>query len=78
MPGMPLYTTEFLTRRTGKEDAHYDSDCAEFLEAPFFLDAVHHVSFPFLSCGQGRSIVSKPSGGLRQVENRCPMQKKDN
>mgnify|MGYP002673410078 FL=1 len=45
-PGVQLYTTNWLSRRGGKNGAVYEPRCAVCLEPQFPPDAVHHPDFP--------------------------------
>ncbi len=46
LPGVQLYTANYLTERRGREGAHYRERDGICLETQFFPDAVHHPDFP--------------------------------
>ena len=54
LPGMQVYSSGFLTERSGKGGAVYGQRHAVCLEPQFFPDAVHHENFPspILRAGQ--------------------------
>lgn len=46
MPGVQLYTGNFLTGHPGKEGVHYDYRNGFCLETQYYPDAIHHDNFP--------------------------------
>lgn len=46
MPGVQLYTANFLTRHKGKEGVCYDYRNGLCLETQYYPDAIHHNNFP--------------------------------
>ncbi len=46
LPGLQLYTANYLTDRPGKDGAHYRERQGICLETQFYPDAVHHPAFP--------------------------------
>lgn len=46
LPGVQLYTANWLSRRNGKGGAVYEPRCAVCLEPQFPPDAIHHPAFP--------------------------------
>ena len=46
LPGLQLYTANYLTERPGKDGAVYRERDGVCLETQFYPDAVHHPGFP--------------------------------
>lgn len=53
LPGVQIYTANFLDSEPGKEGASYSRRSAVCFETQYFPDAVHHDSFPQPLCRKG-------------------------
>ena len=53
LPGIQMYTGNFLTHEEGKDGAVYGARSALCLETQYYPDAVHHDNFPGPVCRKG-------------------------
>lgn len=53
LPGVQMYTANFLDHLQGKNGAVYEKRDAVCLETQYFPDAVHHDNFPSPICRKG-------------------------
>ena len=54
LPGVQMYTANFLDNEPGKDGATYAARSAVCLETQYFPDAVHHDNFPSPVCRKGQ------------------------
>ncbi len=54
LPGIQMYTANFLDNEPGKDGAVYAKRSAVCLETQYFPDAVHHGNFPSPVCRKGQ------------------------
>lgn len=55
LPGMQVYTANFLNHEPGKEGASYERRSAVCLETQYYPDAIHHDHFPGPVCRAGET-----------------------
>lgn len=55
LPGIQVYTGNFLDQETGKDGAVYPRRAAVCFETQYFPDAVHHENFPGPVCKAGQA-----------------------
>ncbi len=55
LPGIQVYTSNFLDQETGKDGAVYPYRAAVCFETQYFPDAVHHENFPSSVCRAGQA-----------------------
>lgn len=55
LPGIQVYTGNFLDQETGKDGAVYPRRAAVCFETQYFPDAVHHENFPSSVCKAGQA-----------------------
>ena len=55
LPGIQVYTSNFLDQETGKDGAVYPYRAAVCFETQYFPDAVHHENFPSSVCRAGHA-----------------------
>nr|WP_122642579.1 aldose epimerase family protein [Luxibacter massiliensis] len=55
MPGMQVYTANFLDHEPGKGGLHYQRRWAVCFETQYFPDAIHHEHFPGPVCRAGKT-----------------------
>ena len=53
LPGVQMYTANFLDHEPGKDGALYEKRSAVCLETQYYPDAIHHDNFPFPVCRKG-------------------------
>ena len=53
LPGIQVYTANYLPAQTGKDGAAYGPRCALCLETEYFPDSIHHPAFPQVVFGPG-------------------------
>lgn len=58
LPGVQLYTGNFISQMKAKEGADYDKRHGLCLETQYFPDTVHHDNFPSCVFGEGRDYDS--------------------
>lgn len=58
LPGMQVYTSNFLDREPGKKGARYERRSAVCLETQYYPDAIHHDHFPGPVCRAGEEYFS--------------------
>ena len=58
LPGVQMYTANFLDNEPGKNGASYAKRSAVCLETQYFPDAIHHENFPSPVCRKGLHTVS--------------------
>ena len=56
LPGVQMYTANFLDGVKGKNGAVYEKRSAVCLETQYYPDAVHHDNFPAPFCRAGKKI----------------------
>lgn len=59
LPGVQMYTANFLDHEQGKDGAFYEKRSAVCLETQYFPDAVHHADFPSPVCRKGMKYDSR-------------------
>lgn len=58
LPGVQMYTANFLDNESGKDGAFYTRRSAVCLETQYFPDAVHHDNFPSPVCRKGEKYYT--------------------
>lgn len=58
LPGVQMYTANFLDNESGKDGAFYTRRSAVCLETQHFPDAVHHDNFPSPICRKGERYAT--------------------
>lgn len=59
LPGVQIYTANFVDGEPGKDGASYIKRSAVCLETQYFPDAVHHENFPQPLCGKGEKYDTR-------------------
>lgn len=59
LPGVQMYTANFLDHEPGKDGAIYTKRSAVCLETQYFPDAVHHDNFPQPLCRKGQKYDTR-------------------
>lgn len=59
LPGVQMYTANFLDNEPGKDGASYAKRSAVCLETQYFPDAVHHEEFPQPICRKGEKYDTR-------------------
>ena len=59
LPGVQMYTANFLDNEPGKDGASYEKRSAVCLETQYFPDAVHHDNFPSPVCRKGEKYDTR-------------------
>lgn len=59
LPGVQMYTANFLDNEPGKDGAFYAKRSAVCLETQYFPDAVHHENFPSPVCRKGEKYDTR-------------------
>ena len=59
LPGVQMYTANFLNGEPGKEGALYGKRSAVCLETQYFPDAIHHDNFPGPVCRAGEKYDTR-------------------
>lgn len=59
LPGVQMYTANFLNGEPGKEGALYGKRSAVCLETQYFPDAIHHENFPQPLCKKGEKYDTR-------------------
>ena len=59
LPGVPIYTANFVDGEPGKDGASYIKRSAVCLETQYFPDAVHHENFPQPLCRKGEKYDTR-------------------
>ena len=59
LPGVQIYTANFLDNEPGKEGASYIRRSAVCFETQFYPDAVHHDNFPQPVCRKGKKYDTR-------------------
>ena len=55
LPGMQIYTSNFLDQEPGKKQAVYPRRAAVCFETQYFPDAIHHDNFESPVCRAGET-----------------------
>jgi len=61
LPGIQLYTGNFITDERGKNDVHYRRRQGLCFETQYFPDAIHKSNFASPVCGAGETYYTKTS-----------------
>lgn len=59
LPGVQMYTANFLDHEPGKDGAVYEKRSAVCLETQYYPDAIHHDNFPSPVCRKGMKYDSR-------------------
>ena len=59
LPGVQMYTANFLDNEPGKDGAVYESRSAVCLETQYYPDAIHHDNFPGPVCRRGEKYDTR-------------------
>ena len=59
LPGVQIYTANFVDGEPGKDGASYIKRSAVCLETQYFPDAVHHENFPQPLCRKGEKYDTR-------------------
>lgn len=59
LPGVQMYTANFLDNEPGKDGAVYGSRSAVCLETQYYPDAIHHDNFPGPVCRRGEKYDTR-------------------
>lgn len=59
LPGVQVYTANFLDHEAGRNGAVYESRSAICLETQYYPDAIHHDNFPGPICKKGEKYDTK-------------------
>lgn len=59
LPGVQMYTANFLDNEPGKDGAVYGSRSAVCLETQYYPDAIHHENFPGPVCRRGEKYDTR-------------------
>ena len=59
LPGVQMYTANFLDHEPGKGGAFYEKRSAVCLETQYYPDAIHHDNFPSPVCRKGMKYDSR-------------------
>ena len=59
LPGVQVYTANFLDHEAGRNGAVYESRAAICLETQYYPDAIHHDNFPGPICKKGEKYDTK-------------------
>lgn len=59
LPGVQMYTANFLDHEPGKDGAFYEKRSAVCLETQYYPDAIHHDNFPSPVCRKGMKYDSR-------------------
>ena len=59
LPGMQLYTANFVNGEIGKGGTAYQRRSAVCFESQYFPDAVHHINFESPVCGVGETYHTR-------------------
>ncbi len=70
LPGIQVYTSNFLNQESGKDGAVYPYRAAVCFETQFFPDAVHHANFPSPICKAGQAYHTVTAYRFRTNDRR--------
>lgn len=65
LPGVQIYTANFLDQEPGKDGASYEKRSAVCLETQYYPDAVHHDNFPQPLCRKGEKYDTRTAYRFR-------------
>ena len=77
LPGVQMYTANFLNGEPGKEGALYGKRSAVCLETQYFPDAIHHDNFPGPVCRAGEKYDTRTALPFCAVRIRNRTENKD-